>query len=278
MIPWLPTTRLMLTLIVGLLLGISAFAQNGFVSNQAKISRTYEDLSAVYAVVAADGLTTVYCKFKNDSNQPILVVLTITKASGGTSQRQVEVLAGSLAAINIGDIASVSVSITKLNQGENGQDKRFAERAVLRDQLTKLDGKLTAIGFDKSAAGKEVAPTKIDRSVRTTKVIEIIFGKGSMDGLSQTNEDHKIADYFLKELVDGSCRMSYAKVLFETAYNFDPDILDIVSDLIKAHDDNCGKGAQKGEYYQTIVVSIRAKYRTAFHNRKQNGEWLMTIR
>ena len=43
--------------------------------------------------------------------------------------------------------------------------------------------------------------------------------------------------------------MSLAEVVFKTAYNFDPDIQDIVLDLIEAYGDNCGKDAKKGKYY-----------------------------
>jgi hypothetical protein len=93
-----------------------------------------------------------------------------------------------------------------------------------------------------------------------------------------TDEDTKVSKYFLKELVKGSCGMSLAKVLFETTYNFDPDILEIAMDLIEAYGDNCGKGAKKGEYYSTIIKDIKATYHGAFENRKQNGEWLLTIK
>lgn len=271
------TMRLILTLAIGLL-SVSVFAQSDSVSKRAKINRTYEQLSATYTVVTDDDSETVYCKFSNQGTQPVVVVLSITKAGGGTSHRQVEVLAGSLASINVGNIASVSISITDLKQGEDSQDKRVAERADIRDQITKEGDKLSAISFEKTAPKKGVALKKDDPSKQTKRIFELIFGNNSTAGLTFNDEDNKIAEYFLKELVEGSCRMSLAKVLFETAYSFDPDIQDIVFDLIKAHGDNCGEGAKKGEYYRTVVETIKAKYHTAFDNRKQNGEWLMTFK
>lgn len=268
--------RVILTLVFALL-SISVSAQSGVISKQTKINRTYEELSAAYTVVAADASETVYCKFSNEGTRAALVVLSITKAGGGTSHRQVEVPAGSMASINIGDIASASVSITYLNQGEDSQDRSIAERADHRDQLTKEDGKLSAMAFAKNAPKHGPSPGKIDTSEQSRKIIEIIFGSGSTASWTITDEDNAIAQYFLRELVQGSCQMSLAKVLFDTTYNFDPDVLDIALDLIEAYGENCGKGAKKGEYYKTVIVTIRAKYHGPFENRKQNGEWLMTI-
>lgn len=269
--------RLILTLVIGLL-SVSVFAQGDLVPKRAKINRTYEQLSAAYTVVTDDDSETVYCKFNNQGTQPVVVVLSITKAGGGTSHRQVEVLAGSLASINIGNIASVSVSITDLKQGEDSQDKRVAERADIRDQITKEGGELSAISFEKTAPKNEVALKKDDPSAQSKRIFELIFGNNSTAGMTFNDEDNQIAKYFLKELVEGSCRMSLAEVLFETTYRFDPDIQGIVFGLIEAYGDKCGKGAKKGEYYEKVVDAIRAKYRTPFDNRKQNGEWLMTFK
>jgi hypothetical protein len=269
--------RLILPLLIGLL-SVSVFAQSDFISKRGKINRTYDQLSAAYTVVADEDSETVYCKFSNQGRQPVVVVLSITKAGGGTSHRQVEVLAGSLASINIGNIASMSVSITDLKPGEDSQEKRVAERADIRDQITKEGDKLSAISFEKTAPKKDAALKKDDPSKQTKLILELIFGNNSTAGMTFTDEDTKIAEYFLKELVEGSCRMSLAEVVFKTAYSFDPDIQDIVFDLIEAYGDNCGKDAKKAKYYQTVIDTIKGKYRTAFDNRKQNGEWLMTFK
>jgi hypothetical protein len=72
--------------------------------------------------------------------------------------------------------------------------------------------------------------------------------------------------------------MSMAEVVFKTAYDFDPDIQDLVVDLIEAYGDNCGKDAKQAKYYEKVVDKIRAGYRSAFSNRKTNGEWDMTFK
>lgn len=250
---------------------ISLRAQNEFTAGQDVIRNNYDGVEATYTVVTASK-SSVHVKLRNTTQTAVAIELMITPAEGAARLLPlIRIEPGRMEVRNIGDIVSLTTSMTVLKPGEATEKPM----TTVVDQITKHGDKLTSLKFgQKEVARNEAADKKKQdgfSDAQATAALELIFTKEEWAKAGPvTAEDRKMALKFMKELIEKSCPMAVVEGIFHFQYSFDYTLVGLARYISENIEENC---LQKE--YESVRKTIAWKYKGAFENRKQLGEWML---
>lgn len=271
-----------------LLLAGIASSQNVYTLNQDKLQSNYYNVSvtAKYVVIPEDdepaGLS---YKFINNGKENVLILLDVTHTNGSTERVKVTLNSMEMKSDEISEFtyAIISVATFKVGEDINSYNNEAVNRTTVVETLNLKDGKLNSILIkDGKQPSKEpndkFTKRKPITAIQANMIFQLIFGKDATAGIIITEEDKEMAEYFLYELINGSCKMSFLEELFRTTYNFSPEISELAVNLIDKYLDGCDE-AKSGKYYQAIVETIARNYKSMFVARKktESGQWDASI-
>lgn len=114
----------------------------------------------------------------------------------------------------------------------------------------------------------------IKTNQETKELLDFIFGTGASKRIgSFTSEDIKISNELAKELVEKSCWMSYIESLFRSSIKPNATLKGIFVSLAKKHRKGCANEVKNGEIYESVRLSLKRNWKSAFEIRVQTGTW-----
>lgn len=92
-----------------------------------------------------------------------------------------------------------------------------------------------------------------DKQVK--EVFDTVFWSGSSANMVIGPIDHQHAEIFLKELVEGTCKMSIVEGLFRSTFSFNPSLSSILKAIAKSYASKCNGAIHEVKFYTVIRYS-----------------------